>query len=362
MLAMTAFGYPGDYALLCLALLSLLLHTWCFFKLFPRKGYPKAGLVLGNLLVLVCMLGLTGMAGETYLRFVSIKTDAFGMSLPARRWFAVYTELNSLGCRDVEWSLDKPPGVRRIAFVGDSFAFGWGIERVEDRYTERLQAMFDRRAPETVQIMNVAKPGWDTGAQFQPVRDMIEHYGVDEVVLCYVPNDIEKLLPTTDDFDPIRPPQPRLFDPESSCMMDYLYRALYLPRVATVHGYHDWLAEGFANTDTWRLHQQQLGAIISHCRDHDVTFRVVIQPFLRTVGEKFQPLRLHAVMEAFFQANGVPVVDLLEAVAGRDLEELMVNHGDPHPNAAAHALFAEEIWQAFYKAPAGVKGRTSNSE
>ena len=94
------------------------------------------------------MLGVIAMAAETYLRFVAVYTDSFGVSLPARRWFALYTNLNSLGCRDKEWSVARSSGVRRIAFVGDSFTYGWGIERVEDRFVDLIQAEFDRRRTE----------------------------------------------------------------------------------------------------------------------------------------------------------------------------------------------------------------------
>jgi len=351
MLTSGAFGYLGDYVLWWVLYLSLLVHTWCFFRFFPRKRYSKSGLVIGNGLVLVCMLGVVGLVAESYFRFICVETDAFGMSLPARRWFALHTRLNSLGCRDNEWTVDKPAGVRRIAFVGDSFSYGWGIEREEDRFPNLLGAMFDRQSPGKVEVMNVAKPGWDTGAQLQPIKDMIAIYGLDEVVLCYVTNDIEKLLPRTDDFDPIRPPTPKLLNPTTSCLVDYYYHRLWVPRVDTVSGYHDWLAEGFADPAIWRQHQQQLHDIIQHCQDRGVAFRVVLLPFIRTSGEKFEPQRVYAMVKRFFEANQVPVVDLLPTITGLDPSDLMVNGHDAHPNEHANKLFAEAIWQTFYATP-----------
>ena len=195
MLAGGAFGYVSDYLIWWVLLISLLVHTWCFFKFFPRKKHRHVGLLAGNALIFLCILGVAAIIGESYLRFVHVGTDSFGMSLPARRWFALYTKLNSLGCRDVEWTVDKPKHVRRIAFVGDSFIYGWGIERLEDRFTDRVQAMFHRESPGTVEVMNVAKPGWGTRGQMAPIGDMIDRFDVDEIVLCYVLNDIEKLLP-----------------------------------------------------------------------------------------------------------------------------------------------------------------------
>lgn len=387
MLTSGAFGYMADYAFLWILYLSLLVHAWCFFRCFPKKRFPKMRLVLGNSLVFFCMTGMVAMAAESYLRFVAVETDPFGLSLPARRWFILHTTLNSHGYRDKEWSTDKPPGVRRIAFLGDSFTYGWGIKDPQERFTERLQTMFNRRYQshgregagtatslpgerhatgsttepyggservgnsQLVEVMNASKPGWDTGAQIQPMIDLIAGYDVDEIVLCYVPNDIERLLPISEDFNPILPPQPRWFNPESSCLLDHLYRRLYVPRVATVRGYHNWLAEGFTDQAIWRQHQRQLGVIMRHCREHDVTLRVVLLPFLRTAGLKYQPERLHNNLRQFFQSNDVSVVDLLPVIADDNPSDLTVNARDAHPNERAHALFAQAIWQAFFAQP-----------
>ena len=353
MLTSGVFGYLADYLLWWLLLISLFVHTWCFFRFFPRKKYRGPRLVLGNALIFMCMLGVVAIAAESYLRFVYIDTDSFGMSLPARRWFAVYTKLNSQGCRDIEWTIEKPEQTRRIAFVGDSFTYGWGIERVEERFTELLAARFVAEWAGPVQVMNVAKPGWGTSGQRPAIQDLIVSYGVDEVVLCYVPNDIERLLPISRDFNPIHPPEPTFFDPDSSCLLDYLYRTLWIPRVATVSGYHDWLAEGFAREDIWRQHQGQLGDVIGYCRDREVTFRVVLLPFIRTSGTKFEPQTLHSHLQRFFEANGVDVLDLLPTIKDLDPAGLMVNGHDAHPNEWAHQLYAEAIWKAFYASPEG---------
>lgn len=360
-----AFGYLGDYAVLWLLFASLLVHTWCFVRFFPRERFRRLGLVLGNALVFLCMAGAVGLAGESYFRFLCVETDPFGWSLPAQRWFALHARLNSLGCRDGEWTMQKPPGVRRIAFVGDSFTYGWGIEAIEDRFPDRIENMFaSRRASDHnrplstdtgaagfdhVEVMNLAKPGWGTGDQIVPIRDIIALFGVDEVVLCYLPNDIEKLLPVSDDFNPIHPPEPRWFNPDGSCLMEYLYRRVWAPRAATVARYHDWLAEGFAEPSVWQAHQEQLYGIIETCRDHGVRLRVVLLPYVQTGGDKFQAAAIHDMVKRLFEANDVEVVDLLTIIAGITPKDLMVNSHDPHPNERAHELFAGAIWKAFYR-------------
>jgi lysophospholipase L1-like esterase len=343
-----AYGFLGDYLLWWALYLSLLGHIVCFFKFFPRARRRTAGLILGNGLVFCGLLATVALAAETYLRFVRVEIDAFGVSLPARRWFERHVRLNSLGCRDREWSQEKPPGIRRIAVIGDSFTYGWGIEDVADRFTDRLQRRFDEQAPGTVEVMNVAKPAWDTTGQAAALSDLLSTYAIDEVVLAFVPNDIEKLIPKRPGFDPTLPPEPVLVNISSSSLVDYLYRRLVLPRAATVTGYHDWLAGGYADPAVWRSHQARLFDMVRLCGERGVTLRVVLLPFLRTSGERYNSPRLHAIIEQFFQANHVPVVDLLPVIAGRDPADLTVSVMDSHPNETAHATFAEAIWRAFY--------------
>ena len=348
MLTSGVFGYVFDYFLWWILLASLFVHAWCFLRFFPKKKYRKTGLVFGNALVFLCILGVAAIIGETYFRFVHIGTDAFGMSLPARRWFAVHTTLNSLGCRDREWSIEKRAGVRRIAFVGDSFTYGWGIERIEDRFTERIAARFEQRDADTIEVMNVAKPGWGTQDQMAPVANLVTRFRVDEIVLCYVPNDIEKRLPRSDEFDPIRPPEPRLFDPDRSCLLDHLYRRIWVPRVATVRGYHDWLARGLNDGELWRTHTHDLSDIARFCRENGATFRVVLLPFIRTGGESYVASSIHKKLADFLRQIDVEVLDLLPSVTGHESAGLTVNRHDAHPNEQAHKIFANAIWERFY--------------
>ncbi len=345
-----AFGYLADYLLWWAVFASLVVHTWCFFRFFPRVRYRRTGLVAGNLLVLFCFAGAAALVGESYFRFIAVETDSFGVSLPARRWFAIHTKMNSMGCRDKKWSPEKPAGVRRIAFVGDSFTYGWGVENVGERFSDRVQSRFEERAPGKVEILNVAKPGWGTGEQIQPIADMISLYGVDEVVLCYVPNDIEELLPRSESFNPTRPPDSWFWNLDGSCLLDFIYRRIYRPRVPSVRGYHDWLAAGFADPSTWSRHTQQLRDIVSVCARSGVTLRVAVLPFLRTSGDRFRASEIQARVSGFFAGESIPTVDLLPTIEGRDITHLVVNSGDAHPNAECHELFAEAIWRAFYAA------------
>lgn len=350
MIAMSPFGYWLDYIVLWLLYLGFVTHAICFFKLFPRERYPRLGLVLGNLFVFGVMLGTIAMIGEIYLRFYSVKTEALGMSLPARRWFALNTSLNDVGCRDEAWSRDKN-GARRIAFVGDSYTYGWGIVDPADRFTDLIETQLAGRTP-AVDVMNVAKPGWGTADQVRPVNDLIEYYGVDEVVLCYLPNDMETAIDTDASFDPTKPPESSWLNPDFSCLLYELYLRLVLPRTPTVRDYHAWLMEAFRNEATWQRHARDLSALVEICRRHDVRMRVVLLPFILEPPEPYDGQYVRRKVRSLFDDAGIECLDLHAVVADANRRELIVNAADPHPNEAAHRLFADAIRKAFYDADA----------
>ncbi len=342
------YGYTFDYVLWWVVFASLLIHTWCFFRFFPRKRRPRLGLVLGNVLVFLCLGDCAALAGETWFRFVHVGMDAFGMTYGARKWMLLYGQTNSLDCRDDEWTPQPPPGVRRIAFVGDSFTYGWGIERREERFCEQVAAILSRRG-RRVQSMNVAKPGWDTYEQALFLDTFLDGWQVDEVVLVYVPNDIEKSLPVTPEFDPTRPPpDSTFFNLHGSALIEYLHYAVVVPRAATVTHYHDWLAAGYADADAWRQQQEHLTSLVDACRSRGVPLKVVLFPFLRVTGDHYDAGRIHDQVASFLQTKGVPVVDLRPVFDGQNPRDLVLSGRDAHPNVRANQLAAEAIVKGLY--------------
>lgn len=348
MWASGAYGYLSDYLWWWIVPLSLIVHTWCFFHFFPSQKRPRLRLIVGNLLVFMTALSLAGLIGESYFRFLVVETDSYGASLVSKRWFLLYPQTNSIYCRDKEWIEGRRPGVHRIAFIGDSFTYGWGINDSQDRFTEIIQARFDAQAPGQYEVMNVAWSGWGTFDHIGAVHDMIQDYAVDEIVLVHVPNDIESLLPVTADYDPKLPPRSRYINVDHSYLLNYLFHRVLAPRTRQVSTYWDWLAKGYADKAIWSRQEAQFDRILSLCEASGTRIRVVLFPFLFTSGGQFQSDRVQAQVAAYFAAKSVPTLDLYPQISAEDPRMMMVNSHDPHPNERANRLVAEAIWKAFF--------------
>ena len=114
----------------------------------------------GILLVLLTLLSGVALAGETWFRYVYDETDSYGLTMTNSAWFRRHFSVNAWGMRDREWNAQKTPGVERIAFLGDSFAAGYGIPDPDDRFPDRVGRALAARVPGRTEVWNAGGIGW----------------------------------------------------------------------------------------------------------------------------------------------------------------------------------------------------------
>jgi hypothetical protein len=113
--------------------------------------------------------------------------------------------LNLYGFRDRTWRAAKPPGVRRIAFVGDSY-----VEGLMAAADETIPAGFARcadRAGIQVETMNLGVAGVDLAGEIRIIQDATLAFRPDTVFLVLSANDL------TGTPEPPAPIAPQRFNP-----------------------------------------------------------------------------------------------------------------------------------------------------
>ena len=150
-----------------------------------------AGLLEGTARVYAHRLqGTPGTSKDPLLRFDPL----LGWSKPRgargvieRPEYTVELEINHLGLRGPERGHAKPPGVKRVLLLGDSFVEGYTVAE-----EATVRAALERRlAPEgRVEVINGGTHGYSTDQQLLFFRAEGRHYAPDEVVLLFYYNDL----------------------------------------------------------------------------------------------------------------------------------------------------------------------------
>lgn len=75
-------------------------------------------------------------------------------------WSGVPVKINSKGFRTEEFRIPKPENCYRILNIGDSVAFGWGVEQ-KDTYGKIVESLLRQQTPGScIEVINAGVPGW----------------------------------------------------------------------------------------------------------------------------------------------------------------------------------------------------------
>lgn len=98
--------------------------------------------------------------------------------------FRISVAISEQGLRDREYPFERTPGLRRMLVLGDSFAWGFGVEQ-----DESLCEILERRHPGW-EIVNTGVSGWGTDQQLLFYRERGRRWQPDVVLLLFHPNDV----------------------------------------------------------------------------------------------------------------------------------------------------------------------------
>ncbi|MDP2905411.1 MAG: hypothetical protein Q8O22_03825 [Candidatus Omnitrophota bacterium] len=284
---------------------------------------------------------------------------------------------NSLGWRGPEFSVDKPQGRLRIAFLGDSFTFGEGV-RFQDTYPEKvselLNAKYCRGGFETRPYNASGKyditgglygkcfESYDFGVGgYNSVNELfaLEHfalkYNPDIVVLKYDLSEAEPELyavaPGTQEVQ--RVPRwydtdPRLFaarPPESGLYKLRLSRLLWQINMsrkknAAMVSYYSALYQ--PESRDWVRSEQALRLMIRICRQKNIPVYVVFFPMLYRL-EQYPFADVHSRVGEVVKEEGGVFIDLFPLLKNLRTDKLWVHPTDQHPNEIVHRIAAKAI-------------------
>ncbi len=275
------------------------------------------------------------------------RTDSFNSTNVSERWFRRHVQLNPQGFRDAApFTRAVPGGRRRVVFLGDSFTFGQGVERVADRFSDRIGRELEARQPGKFTVANLSLTG--IGVNDMPVlwerHVLLQDSKVDIVVYAICLNDIEWMAGKVTDqqYEPLRKIKPRFFLLRDTYFYNWLYFRVQLMCQPKLLSYYDFVRKYYAGRP-WQLMQQELDKLHEMLRKQGTELRLVVFPFLHNLGPGYPYREAHQQIVAFARERHLRVLDLEPVLSPHVSEGLTVNPFDAHPNVRANALAADAI-------------------
>ena len=96
--------------------------------------------------------------------------------------------VNSRGMRGPDVALEKPEGVLRIAVLGDSTTFGYGVEE-DETYSSFLQRFLNAAGRRRFEVLNFGVTGYCTRDEAIVLEQRVAEFAPDLIVLGYNLND-----------------------------------------------------------------------------------------------------------------------------------------------------------------------------
>lgn len=305
------------------------------------------------LIALLVTSTLSVIAAEYMTRWVlrDITTSSDNGGYFSRRWYRMgEVKENSAGFRGPEFQRAKPPGIYRIAVVGDSFTFGNGVKQ-DQRYTDLLQA----RLPATLEVLNFGEPGANTPQHRSRVARLLQEIDPDFILLQWYVNDVEG--DNSSGRPVIRPLVP------TRAIHDWLNTESALYTVANMQwaqlqialgmtmSYPEYLQRRVGNPaspDAIR-DREHLIATIEASQQAGVPIAIVLFPDTSGEMDERYPFQyLHDRVTAVCAERRITCLDLREEFSHvRDRASLWANRLDHHPSALANRMAAQKILETF---------------
>jgi hypothetical protein len=263
--------------------------------------------------------------------------------------------LNRHGFNDREHAVRKPPGVKRIAVLGDSFVWGVGVEQ-QVIWTHKLERLLNQKGIPT-EILHWGKPGWSTLDQFRFLKADGIRYDFDLLLVGLVTNDpmmdeslnIKRFIYDGGLIDRIivQPVSRYLFPNAISLWVD-LTNGFFDAYFG--YGYANWMEKVYEE-DNLNQYHGLLKELARYCKERGIEQLFVMTPenHLPAIKARFDRIAV------LLQNAGIPYLDLYPVIHSQlhhiPSRKLWANPADGHPGDAITELLAQSVYQYLANRP-----------
>ena len=300
-------------------------------------------------LILLVTLCLIFWVAEVTFMFVS---RSFSSSYPLadQNWTRKYWQpINSLGYRAAEIDKKACQDKINILVVGSSYTAGDGIDNIEDRFSNKLDAML----PDNYVVHNLG----DCGSEAIDAFSRLNEYPIspDIIVFSHTTKTIKGIVNNKGSGEEnkfnllAQLGNTSNFLVANSYLLNYVFWKVYAPFVL-----QDIYLEDVANNPIFLYlqrakfdeHMTNLQKFVDKSNNNDIPLIVVVFPAMNSsIG--FTKTIVTDPIKRFFEERKVPVVDVYDLVKDIDPSDRVVNSNDAHPNKLVHDIVAARLFETI---------------
>jgi hypothetical protein len=279
--------------------------------------------------------------------------------------------VNALGYRGAQRPEQKPAGVKRLEFFGDSHTFSMGAD--DDATYPNVVEKLLNAGTQRYEALNFGVPGQDLRQLLTHARNHAFRFDPDVIVLTFHQGDILE--------SPDGPPAASTGPGDQQIGALYrvkrdLLKYSFVARLVVPYGAEfaqrlfGWspgvtvaeVKEIRSDGPRWRKLQQDVLAFKHDADARNIKTVLVLFPSM-------QPFDRHPAAEEYrelkewFDAHGIPALNLLPSFAGRDASALAASILDKHPNEQAYQIAGQAVagFLGELLAPDGTKHPAADS-
>jgi len=261
--------------------------------------------------------------------------------------------INAYGMRDEEITIKKPENTFRIAVLGDSVTFGYGVD-VEESYPDILEKKLQTNGVgnRRIEVLNLGVMGYGMNQYLSVLEHKIFDFEPDVVILGHHLNDI-----WGEGTVLIAPPFfLRFLGSHSSLYSCFNKKGTLGGKTLSVTDeiknlplqemYRANTTTG-ENSATWNKYKDTFEKISQISQERETPILIVLLPVWNKLNDDYEFRSIHALLGQTVREVGLYSLDLApgESVWYEDAMEYRINPRDAdHPNAKGHGKIATTIY------------------
>jgi len=328
--------------LLFFAIVFIGLITRDIFRIISKNYLKNTILVFTSCFIILILI-------ESTFMFVSYPFGS-GEAYAGKLFnYNYWNPINKEGFRDKEFKKNE----KTILFLGDSYTAGWGIKKVENRFSEI--AFKNLKGNKGYTFYNIGQYGADSKIEYENLKRMVNKYNPNSqyLVLQVLYNDIDPYLPL-----PIKACE-KLNQVTKSSAYELFVNGSYLvnllsnfypstsnknqnQKLSKTCSYEERLRVGYNDSSYYNKMFQYHDSILTLCKSKNIKPIVVYFPLMEDLNfdENFN---IDTRFQSYFESKNIDFINVKNHITHLNRDQRQASKMDAHASEIVHEIAGKLI-------------------